>query len=350
MLVIHHVIRYYLPVSYSSSIIEVATKNNKYICQSNCIQLESSDQFNDLAFDWDVSLRQLQKGNFKGDFFSVGDKEAQVYQFSMNRSVEMRGCAPAGNNFRSFGFMRGGDYSGTWCNSDIYNDNLLVWGKNGEYEAITSSEFNVNVFALSDALLNEAAIATDSQDALERLSEDHLIYTSQAWRIKQSRIMLELLRHTITAQPTGYEASVCWQDMIFTIVCNITSILSKNASVDKRPAPDSRKKLSALKLAIDFIEANEDEPLTVRDLCKITRVSERTLQYGFLEHYHVSPKTYLKAVRLNGVHRQLRQVDPKTGKVADIANAWGFWHMGQFAADYYALFSEKPLTTLRRPS
>ena len=159
--------------------------------------------------------------------------------------------------------------------------------------------------------------------------------------------MLEFLRHNLARYPEFYEATACWQDIMFAIVCNITSIISENNSVDKRPAPVSRKKLSALKQAIDYIEANKNEPVTVKDLCKITSVSERTLQYAFQEHFHVSPKTYLKAVRLNGVRNQLRHVDPKTVKVIDIANIWGFWHMGQFAADYYNFFSEKPLTTLR---
>jgi AraC family transcriptional regulator, ethanolamine operon transcriptional activator len=54
----------------------------------------------------------------------------------------------------------------------------------------------------------------------------------------------------------------------------------------------------------------------------------------------------LKAVRLNGVRKQLRHADTSTTRVADVANDWGFWHMGQFAADYKAFFSEKPLETL----
>ena len=33
--------------------------------------------------------------------------------------------------------------------------------------------------------------------------------------------------------------------------------------------------------------------------------------------------------------------------VVDIANAWGFWHSGQFAADYKQLFGELPSTTLK---
>ena len=35
-------------------------------------------------------------------------------------------------------------------------------------------------------------------------------------------------------------------------------------------------------------------------------------------------------------------------KVADVANEWGFWHMGGFAADYRKLFGELPSTTLNR--
>ena len=33
-------------------------------------------------------------------------------------------------------------------------------------------------------------------------------------------------------------------------------------------------------------------------------------------------------------------------KILNIANDWGFWHMGQFAADYKSLFGELPSETL----
>jgi transcriptional regulator GlxA family with amidase domain len=35
-------------------------------------------------------------------------------------------------------------------------------------------------------------------------------------------------------------------------------------------------------------------------------------------------------------------------KIADAANAWGFWHMGQFAKDYRTLFGELPSQTRAR--
>ena len=48
------------------------------------------------------------------------------------------------------------------------------------------------------------------------------------------------------------------------------------------------------------------------------------------------------AQRLNGVRRQLYHADSSSIKIADVANHWGFWHLGQFAVDYRRLFGELP--------
>ena len=62
----------------------------------------------------------------------------------------------------------------------------------------------------------------------------------------------------------------------------------------------------------------------------------------------MSPGAYLRAVRLNSVRKQLRLGDPQSTKISDIANACGFWHLGQFAADYKRHFGERPSETLAR--
>jgi AraC family ethanolamine operon transcriptional activator len=55
----------------------------------------------------------------------------------------------------------------------------------------------------------------------------------------------------------------------------------------------------------------------------------------------------MQAVRFNGVRKELVEAGLDV-KVADVANKWGFWHMGQFAADYRKLFAELPTETLGR--
>ncbi len=102
--------------------------------------------------------------------------------------------------------------------------------------------------------------------------------------------------------------------------------------------------ISARKLILE----HDAEDLTLQDLCQAGGVSERTLQYSFLEHYGINPKRYLVVYRLNCVRDDLCRFGSDDLKIADVANRWGFWHMGGFAADYRTLFGELPSETLQR--
>jgi AraC family ethanolamine operon transcriptional activator len=60
----------------------------------------------------------------------------------------------------------------------------------------------------------------------------------------------------------------------------------------------------------------------------------------------MSPHAYLKAQRLNRVREDLKSALGDAGTVAAIAQRWGFWHTGNFAADYRRQFGELPSQTL----
>jgi AraC family ethanolamine operon transcriptional activator len=96
------------------------------------------------------------------------------------------------------------------------------------------------------------------------------------------------------------------------------------------------------------LEVHGANNLTVRQLCRDTDASERTLQYAFKERFEMGPKAFLQAWRLNGVRRDLSGRSRLAETISDIANNHGFWHMGQFAADYRRQFGELPSDTLDR--
>jgi AraC family transcriptional regulator, ethanolamine operon transcriptional activator len=103
-----------------------------------------------------------------------------------------------------------------------------------------------------------------------------------------------------------------------------------------------------LKAALSAIHDQPEDVLTVSDLCRIARASERTLHHAFTERFGLPPAHYMKARRLNGVRNDLcRELEPSM-KIADIANKWGFWHLGQFAKDYRSWFRELPSDTFER--
>ena len=97
--------------------------------------------------------------------------------------------------------------------------------------------------------------------------------------------------------------------------------------------------------AVDYILANAQEAVTVADVCAASRVSYRTLNRAFQERFGTSPKECISSVRLQGTRSDLKQADSAT-HVADIANRWGFWHLGDFAKVYRREFNELPSQTL----
>lgn len=117
------------------------------------------------------------------------------------------------------------------------------------------------------------------------------------------------------------------------------------------PAPPERGNAAARRRLVAQVHervlaAPECNP-TVDELCAALHVSRRTLQYAFAEEAGVSPLTYVRSLRLNGVRRRLRE--PAAGQtVQAAAAAWGYWNLSAFAADYRRQFGERPSETLAR--
>jgi AraC-like DNA-binding protein len=88
------------------------------------------------------------------------------------------------------------------------------------------------------------------------------------------------------------------------------------------------------------------EPIRIPDICLALRVSRRELEYAFRSTFDTSPREFLHKLRLNAIHRALRHSDP-TNSIIGIAFDHGITHLSRFAADYRALFGEKPSDTLR---
>jgi AraC-like DNA-binding protein len=104
----------------------------------------------------------------------------------------------------------------------------------------------------------------------------------------------------------------------------------------------------AIRAAIEFVEAEADQPLTVSALAARSHVSVRSLQHGFRVHVGKTPMAYLRDVRLSRAHQTLLESDPSTVTVASVAYRWGFTNLGRFAAAHAARYGESPLKTLRR--
>jgi AraC-like DNA-binding protein len=102
-----------------------------------------------------------------------------------------------------------------------------------------------------------------------------------------------------------------------------------------------------VKRTLDAMHANPGHQYTAGELATIAGVGVRVLQESFKQHVGVSPMTYLRRLRLDGVHAELSHADPWQVSVSEVAVKWGFTHMGRFAGAYRARFGVAPSVTLR---
>jgi AraC-like DNA-binding protein len=111
-------------------------------------------------------------------------------------------------------------------------------------------------------------------------------------------------------------------------------------------APAESRNPRAVQKVLDHIESVPGSQFTMGDLAVAAGISSRQLQNLFQQQFGMSPMTYLRQTRLDGVHSDLQRGVDGT-KVSDVAFSWGFNHLGRFAQNYERKFGESPSQTLR---
>lgn len=98
----------------------------------------------------------------------------------------------------------------------------------------------------------------------------------------------------------------------------------------------------------DYLVVNTSRPIYTEDLCSVLKISPARLADAFRTSFGVTPHRFLKLRRLAMVRAALRGPEGPVPLVRSVAHAHGFWHLGQFARDYRAMYGETPSETLAR--
>ncbi len=98
----------------------------------------------------------------------------------------------------------------------------------------------------------------------------------------------------------------------------------------------------------EALSAHAGRRFTMRELCGVIGVPERTLRMCCAEFLGMGPNRYILLRRLNTARYALLRADPATASVAEIARRCQFMDPGRFAVTYRTIFGEIPSATLRR--
>ena len=159
---------------------------------------------------------------------------------------------------------------------------------------------------------------------------------------------IHCLRQTLDADP-GFSGSLLARQA----ESYLLSTLLMQLPHSHRPTLDASGRRALLprtvRRAQDFMRAHAGTPGTLVELCSHLGVSARSLQQAFLQATGESPMAHWRGLRLDLVRQALREAAGQgaPAPVTQIAQRYGFFHAGHFAAQYQSRFGERPIDTAR---
>lgn len=303
---------------------------------------EDVDEFTSEAKRWDLEFQQLDAGRFEGDAFQVVAGRMMICEGRYRRVLQQTGTAPP--DVLTFAIAGGENVRYHWRNMAIAPNDMVIFPASEELHCASLPDFHIFTISLPE---NAFARVVDQAEV------GKLILALENERISCPRPAIRRLRAVLRRFVGAIRTnSALLQDFNFVreFEQEIPRRLVAAMTDDQASCPpcESCGRTTAIRKAVAVISQHEFQALTVFGLCEAIGVSERTLQYAFMEHFGVTPKDYLKAIHLMGVRRGLKASTSENASISEAASNWGFWNMGQFAADYRKQFGELPSETLRR--
>lgn len=302
------------------------------------------DDFNDLVnalHQWKIDIRQLENSKINDTLSQLKINDIYLAKSEFTGKTHQVGQIPPG---RTFVFHRGETSKLLWRKKDIPLNCLLIFPIGSELDVVTKGSINTpHSISLPEDILFDRLTSEQKTIYKHIVSTQDLILIPEIEMenlyIVYDKYFQSLEEDTELINMRNFQK--CFEEEIISAL--ITAFFSK----EDGDYSYLMSRSSAIWEEIEkYIERYKHRAIMVSELSQAVNISERSLYRLFNERFGITPKAYLNKLRLNGVRADLKKSFNNDIKISDIANNWGFWHMGQFASDYKQLFNELPSKTL----
>ena len=297
-----------------------------------------------MARAWDLDFVQLDRGEAEFRLIHAGIGGCQIARARFDRKLLQRGQAPPG--MRTFVIPVKPEATLEWRGHQVGGCDLLVFPEGGELASCSPAGFDMITYSVPVRQLERMCAEMQLPDLAQMLGGREVIPLDEKTMAGLRRSFLRCTTALEVASKIPRSGGLR-EEVGEGLASEILLILA-NGQVRSHSLPLSPKQSACLESAMRVIEGCGAVGLSVQQLCRETGVSERTLQYAFQGRFKLGPKAFLQAWRLNRVRRDLSVASPRQLTISDVANRYGFWHLGQFAADYRRQYGELPSETRGR--
>lgn len=303
------------------------------------IPLTDIDQLRALFSNWRGKFEQLSAGRFAATLQVVRGDRVRAIAIDANQRVILRG-ADAADRVSLYPVTAACGAS-LWQGRRLDPGQVVFHGLDTETDHCSSKLTSTRGLSLRHKELEATARTLLKRDEFRLPLSWSVLTPAPAASAAFQRSLGELLADH-GADPSWIrspEGRLIEEDCIRTLV----DVLFAETTI--RPQVPLSVRAKIVRQAEDFMRSRLGDPPGTLELCRELGVSDRTLRMAFRERYGSGPIAYLAFLRLNAVRAKLKA--DAGAPIAAVATAFGFHHMGNFAAAYRRLFGERPVDTRR---
>lgn len=295
---------------------------------------------------WCQLYDQLAPGCFSGSIHELWVGRMQVFHEATSH-VLRQSCVVDSESWW-FGIPMTRTESCKLASFSMGEDTIAMRPGHSQFELLTPNNFEILGIVVDRKDLENHIQTLNQSSRLPRVMQDELLKIRPGQRMRLQELVRQIL--TEGAASPDIVSNPSSSDSIQTAVLDTLADICSTHETTGRAPYSQMSHYKIVREVRQYLLQNQEETITVVNLCQQFQISRRTLQYAFQDVMGMSPNAYLRTLRLNGVRRCLR--DPHSGvmSVQQAAADWGFWHLSQFARDYQGLFGELPSQRLKRRS
>jgi AraC family ethanolamine operon transcriptional activator len=304
---------------------------------------DSFEELSSLTSRWDIDFRQLSSEYSKSSIFQAKTDLLLLSNVEFGCIVEHRGATPDG--MLTFALPYPGCPEFNWFGHTVNDSNLLIFPRHGENYAFSRAGFKAMTISFPESELIKLFEDNEINNISQHLKSCEVVKQVQKEYLDVLRTLLLELEHSLKDVEHS-ETRLSFENTIQTqIIQTLFDIIVECKII---PQHINQRHFRLLNQFIGYIDERYDEQIRLKELYLEAQVSGRTIQNLFRKSTGLSPKSYITGKKLYQVHRELWHTKNAEQSITDIIANAGFWHMGQFAADYSKLFGELPSETVRR--
>jgi len=302
----------------------------------------SFDDLTSLQYGWEFSVSQLGPSEelSYATLYQTPNIGYNSFQFGSAYDQSLR----SREGFLSFGLLNN-DNPTTWTHDRLLpNNGLIIFPHDEDLKGVSPVGFRGSGIHFAKDFITSLVEQVYNQPINLLVPSPGTYLTDDE---KLAVLRAELRKWRELASPGAEirpDIIKCREESLALAVINA---LIDEKFVEKASMMNATRSVS---LALNFIHnSSELDGISAMEICEHTKCSQRTLEKCFSNRFGVTPKKYIKCLRLAEVNKGLQNFDAcGYDSIIELAGINGFWHMGQFAADYRLIYGELPSDTLNR--